>query len=114
MAFNLLRQTSEIVELEVKLSSLVVYARKFNVCSQPKSSIPQMVLFAISYLGIPLHCPMNNNPNFCYQNENILTFSSNTRKIISYFSTDNRDVILKVNINHDTGKSCLTFNAKDV
>ncbi|CRL00560.1 CLUMA_CG013820, isoform A [Clunio marinus] len=104
---------SAIVEFQALKGRMIIYNTKFNLCALNMRNIPQLVLFAVAYLGVPLQCPVASNSEFCYKNETLFTFSEATRKMLGYFvNRPKKGVMLKASIVHDTGKSCLSLETK--
>lgn len=71
-----------------------------------------MTKMLIAYLGIPLKCQQVTPSVYCYKNEKVLTMAESSKRLLRIFASGNRWVHLKVEIDHDSGKSCFEVDNK--
>ena len=90
--------------MKVVKNSIIVYEWKGNLCTK-NSEIPNLQKSMFYYYGIPLVCPRLNRSIYCTSNEKITTLGKGTKRLFPMFAS-NAGVTVKVDIVHDTGKSC--------
>lgn len=90
-------------------NSFVLNNFKMNLCDKkPKAEI---LLVTATYFGIPLKCPVTSPRVHCFNNEKIASLGESTQRLFSLFASEKAGVEIKVEVDHDTGKSCFLVHS---
>lgn len=92
------------MNIKVMKDTLTVIQSKTNICENKKRI--DLVVFAVGQLAVPPDCPVNSEMTFCHDNKKILTFSAVSRRLLSGTLDTMGETVLRVDITHDSGKSC--------
>lgn len=96
--------------LQVTRNTLMVFEEVIDICGQKKKF--DMIELYLAGFAIPKKCPITASYTSCRNNENVLTFSESSRRLLSTFSMVARDAFVKVILTHDTGKSCFEVESE--
>src|SRR4051812_8453707 len=93
-------------------NTMTFYESKTDICDKKKPS--QMIALSLAQLAVPPGCPINSEKVHCLNNKKIFTFSASSQRILASFAITSPVSTLRVNIDHDNGKSCFEGQGKVV
>lgn len=97
------------MDLKMTRNTLTIWDSKANDLCQKNKLVGLISLAALTVLP---SCPINSALTFCHKNKNILTFSQTMKKILSTLTGVASEFNIRIEINHDTGKSCFEVKAE--
>jgi hypothetical protein len=87
-----------------------MYEKTVNLCDNKKK--PDMIKANLAIFAVPPRCPVTKSSTFCNDgSKTVMKFSEASQKLFEMFVMY-KEVIIKMNITHDTGNSCIEAEHK--
>lgn len=82
-----------------------------NLCDR-KKKLSDMMIITLAFLGVPTNCPISKASLHCVDKKKVSTVSPVLQKVLGVFTFDGIDSVVRINISHDTGNSCLEYRVR--
>jgi hypothetical protein len=100
------------MSLKTYVSTFTTMDYKKDICSKQK--LPELIEFTLRVLGIPTQCPIVNETVYCFKNKKVMTLGEVTKKVFPLFEMKKEEATLRMEFEHDNGKSCIEAKSKVV
>lgn len=82
--------------------------QSIDLCDK-KKKLSDMMIISLAFLGVPTHCPVTKKSLICVDRKKVSTISPVLQKVLGVFTFDGFDSVVRINIAHDTGKTCFEY-----
>lgn len=82
--------------------------QSIDLCDK-KKRLSDIMVISLAFLGVPMQCPITKASLVCVEKKKVSTVSPFLQKVLGVFAFDGFDSVVRINIAHDTGKTCFEF-----